>query len=250
MVPIVHPAAGMRFVCSSVLVVLGSLAAPVRAEPSTTPAEAAPSAPAPAAAPAKRPWVRPGKPQGPAVVELPVAVGVSSPIGWPYGTFGASLYVGVGHHVAVRGNLAWYENQGSFLEDVASAASGGEVPSYSGSFRDTGIAAIWYPRRLWNGPMLEAGVLQRARDTGYQAEFEDGIKTTTTTYAGRAMVGWSWLIGQHVFVAVAIGASAGKESGQETLIPDNPTKMPTTRSVHRTQVDGEAYLRIGLALGR
>jgi hypothetical protein len=98
--------------------------------------------------------------------------------------------------------------------------------------------------------MVEAGVLQRARDTGYQAELEDGIKTKSTTWAGRAMVGWSWLIGRHVFVALAMGASAGRETGQETIIPDLPTKMSTTRSVQRMQIDGEAYLRIGLAIGR
>jgi hypothetical protein len=247
----------MRFFWPSALVVLGWFAAPARAEapaapaePATTPAEAAPSAPVPAPAPGKRPWVRPGTPQGPAVVELPVAAGVSSPTGWPYGTFGASLYVGIGRHVAVRGNLAWYESNESFLEGVASAASGGEVPSYSGSLRDAGVAGIWYPRRLWSGPMLEAGVLQRVRDTGYQAEFEDGIKTKSTTWAGRAMVGWSWLIGRHVFVAIAMGVSAGRETGEETIIPEDFTKMPSTRPIQRMQIDGEAYLRIGVALGR
>jgi hypothetical protein len=217
---IVQTASGMR--SWSVLVALVALVVPARAETSATPA----------------------------AVDLPVAVGVSSPLGWPYGTFGASVYVGFGDHIAVRGNLAWYESDESLLEGATAALADGDVGSYSGSFRDAGLAAIWYPRKLWSGLTLEAGVLQRARDTGYQPELADGVKTKSTTYAGRAMIGWSWPIGRYVFVAIAIGLSAGTETGQETIIPDNPTKMPTTRPVQRTQVDGEGYFRIGLALGR
>ena len=61
---------------------------------------------------------------------------------------------------------------------------------------------------------------------------------------GRALVGWSWLIHQRAFIAIAAGLSVGNESGNDTTTPD---RMPTiTKPVHRTRNDGEGYIRLGI----
>lgn len=75
------------------------------------------------------------------------------------------------------------------------------------------------------------------------------MKTRSTTYAQRVMIGWSWLISRHAYVAVAVGLSAGIESGTERTVPD-PSRMATTTEIERPQIDAEGYLRFGLAFGK
>jgi hypothetical protein len=104
-----------------------------------------------------------------------------------------------------------------------------------------------YPRQRWDGFTFEAGVNRRDRDISVFQE-DSVIRTQSATYAGRVMIGWSWLVTRHVFFAVAAGVSAGRETGQETntLYQENP--MPTTTAIHRLQIDPEGYLRLGVAL--
>jgi hypothetical protein len=60
------------------------------------------------------------------------------------------------------------------------------------------------------------------------------------------MVGWSWLLGRHVFFAAGVGLSVGHESGIEIFETDYP-QMTTRDRVSRVDVAGEAYLRMGAA---
>ena len=70
--------------------------------------------------------------------------------------------------------------------------------------------------------------------------------TTTRGNAVRALAGWSWLLGDHVFVAVAFGASAGREIGSETTgVMDGPGMKLTTKDVSRWDIAPEGYIRIG-----
>jgi hypothetical protein len=66
------------------------------------------------------------------------------------------------------------------------------------------------------------------------------------------MLGWSWQVTRHLFIAVAVGASAGREAGHEThtVFPYTSMLQSTTNAVDRLQVDAEGYLRFGAAFGR
>ena len=102
---------------------------------------------------------------------------------------------------------------------------------------------------LWSGVTVEAGVLRRGRDVTFQPENEPIVGTQSATYAGRAMVGWSWEF-HRLFVAIAAGVSIGREGGQETITPDRtfqPHAMVTSSDVGRLTVDAEGYFRIGFA---
>ena len=184
--------------------------------------------------------------------ETPLAIGVSAPWGWPRDTFGASLYVGLSDHYALRGNFARYHYSAPVLGSAASAASGGDIDFYSGQIQDVGMGWVIYPGKLWEGLMFEAGVLWRSRETGREDDADDVLKTRSNTYAGRALIGWTWRFAGSLFVAVAGGASVGYESGRETHITlaNSPDAMSTTNSVHRAQVDAEGYVRVGFAFGR
>lgn len=193
-------------------------------------------------------FAAPARAEGTPEVELPIAFGVSSPQGWLHRSFGGSAYIALGPHHALRGNLAYYENAEPLLS-VLAIALGGDIASHTGRINDAGAALVWYPRRVWDGFTLEAGVLRRGRRTRVEAEFADVIKTRSTTYAGRAMIGWSWLYAGRVFIAISAGVSVGREVGEETAFPEFPSGMSTTTSVTRPQVDAESYLRIGFAFG-
>lgn len=254
-------------------VTLAALAAPAPARAEDAPATAddatvaadddapAPAADAPAPAPAKT-WTRripvpsevwAAAPEG--VAETPdvkhrVAIALSSPLGWRGGSFGGSMYVALDRHHALRGNVAFFENSGGLA--LIASLQAGVGHSAAGRIRDAGAAWVWYPRRLWDGFTFEAGVLVRERKTWREPEFEDITRTASITYAGRAQIGWSWLLGERVFVSIAGGLSAGRETGTESIISDDLVRAPmkTTRQLDRLQIDGEGYLRFGFAFGQ
>lgn len=180
-----------------------------------------------------------------------VALGVNSPLSWSNSaSLGASLYAGFGEHHAIRANLARYDYRSGFLGEVAAliADSDGDEGSYGGRITDVGIGWVYYPRRPWSGWMFELGVLRRARDHRLEDEFRtpEVVATRTTTYAGRALVGWSWLMYDHVFLAVAVGLSLGHESGTETT-QRYVDGMAVRTHVSRSDVGGEGLLRLGVA---
>jgi hypothetical protein len=181
--------------------------------------------------------------------DLPLSIGVNSPYSWlKEGDkgFGVSVSYGLSRHFAVRGNYARYGEDGPTL-GIIGEIMGGESATYGGSVEDFGLSLVYYPRRLWDGPMVEVGALRRQRDSSVRDEFAL-TRTTTLDYAGRAMVGWSWRFASVMYVAVAIGISAGRERGLEVSAPE--FGMPTTRVVDGAGVDTEGYLRFGFAFGR
>jgi hypothetical protein len=185
----------------------------------------------------------------PAAVAVPrsVAIGSNLPLLWKDGdTIAGSLYVNVSDRHAIRANVASYGNHGPILKDTLAGLAGGDSISYHGRITDLGLSWIYYPRRVWQGLLLEAGALRRAREV---RSFDSdrafaSISKRSTVHAGRAMVGWSWLLYGHCFIAAAAGLSVGWESGTEVSRHDYDDVMKTDR-VARPEVTGEAYLRVG-----
>jgi hypothetical protein len=177
---------------------------------------------------------------------LRFALAVNAPLGWATHSFGVSGYVRLNEHLAVRGNLASYQNSEA-LKGTIGAITGNDGTGYGGTILDVGIAGVWYPRRVWDGFLLEVGALRLERNVYVWPESESKTFTRSIEYAGRALVGWSWLIHQRAFIAIAAGLSVGHESGNDTTTPDG---MPTiTKPVHRGRSDGEGYIRIGVMFG-
>ncbi len=197
-------------------------------------------------APSPSPSAREGAPEEVAHGGPPIALAVSSPVGWLRGTLGASVYVAPSAHSAIRANFSRYDAESLLLSVLASF----ENAPHHGTITDLGIGWSWYPRRPWDGFLLELGVNRRERETWIRPESEDRVDTTSTTYAGRALIGWSWMITRHTFLAIAVGASAGREKGRDKITPEFPREMPTTQAVDRTQVEFESYWRVGMVFGR
>lgn len=177
------------------------------------------------------------------------AIAVNAPIGWIDGkSLGASVYVGVANKVAIRANVASYGGGPPLVGDLISIAAGGDgdEAQHSGRVLDLGVGVVHYSRGLWDGFTLEAGALRRARDLAVVDDFATAYRTSTdtVTYAGRALLGWSWLIKQRVFIAVAIGGSVGIETGTETT-ENERGEMKKSQSVDRSDVSLESYLRFG-----
>jgi len=181
--------------------------------------------------------------------QLPIAIGMNLPIRWgDAASIGGSFYIGVRERLAIRANVATWK----YNDDTASVVAGllGEDSegSFGGRITDLGAGVVHYSNKLWDGFTLEGGLLHRSKDIHTQDEFAtpEYVATDTTTYAVRGLAGWSWLIGDHVFVAVAFGASAGRELGEETTgVMDGPGMTLTTKEVSRWDVAPEGYIRVG-----
>jgi hypothetical protein len=182
---------------------------------------------------------------------LPLALAVNLPFGWQDATSVAgSAYVGVTDHDAVRINVASYRNldNGDAIGEILFHGDGDESIR-TGRTTDVGVAWTSYSHALWSGFTYELGVVRRAKSirTDDDNATPESTATTTTTYAARAHVGWSWLFGRHVFVAAAVGISLGYERGTETTIADLLMPSPVAHDVSRSAMSAEGYLRIGVA---
>lgn len=180
-----------------------------------------------------------------------VAVAVNAPLRWwSGGSIAGSAYLGVARHHAIRANVASYDYIAMSLAGVAANLRHGldaEGGSAEGRITDVGVAWMYFPRRLWSGLTLEAGVLVRAKDTRLETWWRvpEVVETDTTTYAGRAQIGWSWLVHRHVFISLAVGISVGYETGTETTFPTWMDPTRTTFEVSRPSIASEGLLRIG-----
>ena len=177
------------------------------------------------------------------------ALAVNFPSGWIDGkSIGASAYVGLTDHLALRLNVASYRYGTPLAAEIVAGLISGDGPegSYGGRILDLGVGVVHYSRGLWDGFTLEAGALRRGRDTYSRDDYAGyaRIDTTTAAYAGRALIGWSWLIKERVFIAAALGGSAGIETGTEKTENDRGEMMKTNK-VDRSDVSLEGYLRFG-----
>ena len=94
-------------------------------------------------------------------------------------------------------------------------------------------------------------MLRRAQDLREEDDFASPsiVETKATGYAGRMMIGWSWLFAQRVFVATGVGVSVGRYAGTERTAGSTYMPQYTSKDFVRYETVGEAYLRIGLAFG-
>lgn len=181
--------------------------------------------------------------------EAPMAIAVNFPVGWIGGaSVAGSLYARIASHQALRFNVASYE----YGPPGIVAALAEDEGSYDGRTLDISAGWMYFPRRIWDGPTLEAGVLHRSGATKVRDEFADYeiVERDTQMFAGRALVGWSWHIADSAMISFAAGASLGYESGSET-----DTKMsygstvPMKHDVGQWKTGFEGYLRFGFTFG-
>jgi hypothetical protein len=185
-----------------------------------------------------------------APIQRSLAVGTNLPILWTNAySIAGSLSVNLSARHAIRANVASYAYD-NILPGVIAGLAGGEELDRGGRTTDLGISWVFYPRRLWDGFLLEAGALHRTsevtlHDQDATLSFTD---TRTTKYAGRVMIGWSWLLDPHFFIAAAVGVSAGWGSGTEVSRSGDGSRMLST-PIAREETAGEGYLRFGAVIG-
>ena len=182
--------------------------------------------------------------------EAPMAIAVNSPLGWIGGaSVAGSLYARVASHQALRFNVASY----AYGTPAVVGAITEDEGSYDGRILDISAGWMYFPRRIWDGPTLEAGLLHRSGATYVRDEFAEYeiVERDTQLFAARALVGWSWHVAGRVMVSFAAGASMGYESGSET-----DTKMsygstvPMKHDVGGMKTGFEGYLRFGFTFGQ
>lgn len=208
---------------------------PPAGPPDTGPPGAAPVAapqPAPAAAPA--PVASQPPPAGGNASEVshiggtPVPVGdhnqyyyrfrrtnlSTNPIGWMLGIYGVSLSYGISSHLAVRGDVNYFDPIGD--DGVTGYEVGAGLPIYF--------------RRTYSGLFLEPGaIIRRFSDEG--GNFDDD----NTTVGPQILVGWHWMWDSGLNVAAAFGV--GRNWSQDDTESDYDDEEPF--------VNG--YLRFGYA---
>lgn len=182
-----------------------------------------------------------------------LALAVNSPVSWAVpdwnheGAFAISGWVGLTEHQALRANFATYDPDFHPLAVIAGAYS--ECPP-EGNTKDVSAAWVYFPRKLYSGLSLEVGAMRRSTTQAIRycdlAQYSDRIQASVT-YAARAMVGWSWTIGDHAFIAIAIGGSNGRERGELQRRMDSESAFETLRIAQWTS-SVETYLRFGAAI--
>lgn len=188
----------------------------------------------------------------PAAYVSSIAAAVNNPWSWQTDfeySFGASVGVGINEHLVIRGNVAHYRQRSStlgLLTNLALGGDGGEGGIRRGNVFDAGVSAMYFPRRAWDGFLVDAGVLYRRHDHSEDDDFRspEYVLTQTQSLGARAQVGWSWRYGP-VFLAIALGASASREWGHEIIDGSIDRDMPMTVSVGRMDLEGEGMFRIG-----
>jgi hypothetical protein len=185
-----------------------------------------------------------------------LALAINEPFGWNHGNaVGFSAYVAITEHQVIHLNVAtWKRN----ADDVGGAllflATQGTLDGY-GRYTDVGAAWMYFPRRAYDGFSVELGALVRRSDTfEYLNDFDpDGTQVTSTTLGARALVGWSWLGWNRVFVSLQVGVSAGRESGTQTVLAtqyngSTMTETMQSSSVARATISPEGFVRFGVLL--
>lgn len=180
---------------------------------------------------------------------LKVGIAVNPPIRWfddHDSTFAASIYAAIDEHQVVRGNFARYPYGPSLLAGLESEGA------WDGNVTDFGASYQYYPRRAYDGVVVEAGLLVRSSvGTAYDPFESDETSEDTKFIAGRAMIGWSWLVADHLFTSLQVGGSVGYKRGTTSVCGDAcqyDGMPPVTTRIAEPSIAPEIMMRIGFAL--
>jgi hypothetical protein len=184
-----------------------------------------------------------------------IGIGVNEPLGWvDAAAIGASAYLAIGTHQVIRANFATWNHAHSAGYGAATtgwlvSADGSQYQG--GRYTDGGVSWMYFPRKAFDGFSVELGVLARHRDTFDIDDFNQNYAVTSNRYAGRVLVGWSWLIRQRAFIAVQAGMSSGIERGTQTVTDTESPPMtypPTITKIDRLTTELEGMVRFGFLL--
>lgn len=177
-----------------------------------------------------------------------LAIAVNTPVRWftDEKSLGASVYVHAGGNHVVRANAALYPYGPHGSLQVLTGILGGDT-GYTGSTMDLGASYMYFTRRPFDGFAVEAGALYRREDGVTRPAFEGTTVEKTGALLGRAMVGWSWLFHENLFVSFQLGAAIGYQRGTETECSEYEDICFMSRDISELAVSPEGMLRIGAA---
>ena len=204
---------------------------------------------------AQPPSEQPSSLPQPATADRTYAVAINEPIGWKSGfAVAGSVYGRVAPHQAVRINAAMYDYNGNVPGELINSLAGGDGARNTGRLIDVGAGWQYFPRRVFDGPTVEVGLLHRTLDTRVEDEWDHpgDVSRDGQEIAAHALLGWSWMIQNRVFIALAMGASKGYAYGTETTremaFPTEP-QTPMSHHFGEWTTGFESYLRFGVAFG-
>jgi hypothetical protein len=175
-----------------------------------------------------------------------IGIAANEPLGWVgAAAVGASVYVAIDEHQVIRANFATWNHSHSLGETPGTSDDTG------GRYTDGGVSWMLFPRKAFDGPSIELGVLARHRDTFDIDDEEHDTAIKSNLYAGRILVGWSWLIKQRAFISVQVGFSTGSEHGTRTVTDiSDPTEMPppSVTNIDPANTSTEGMARFGFLL--
>jgi hypothetical protein len=188
-----------------------------------------------------------------------IAFAVNNPLGWKW-SIASSVWVGWSAHHAIRANAARYRGPlwtfvtSSFVGDLPEEDA--PTPDW-GHTTDVGLGWVYNPRRVLDGPAIEAGLLcrfHRLRDHIGDNNIANEERHTNV-YSARILAGWTWRLSNSWFVAAAIGGALGYERGREKNVGYAAMdgvfmEFIETARVSRLEASVDAYLRVGLSFGR
>lgn len=180
-----------------------------------------------------------------------IAIGTNLPMMWTHGfSVAGSLSVSLSARHALRVNVASYAYDNELNEVLSGLAGGDDYVARDGRTTDVSLSWVFYPRWMWDGFLVELGVLRRSIDVTMRDDEDLGsaalpvTEWKATEYAGRAMIGWSWRLDRHFFIATAVGLSNGWQSGTEEERSTNGRQRMAT-PIARDAGSLEGYLRFG-----
>jgi hypothetical protein len=146
----------------------------------------------------------------------------TNPLGWLFGSWGASASYGFRPNFAARIDVG-------YLRPVDSKVRGFEM----------GLGAPIYFRRLYDGVFLEPGILLRRMTEG---------TAHANTYGPQMLVGWQWMWDSGLNVAIAAGIGRNFSSDVKVASP-MPGATPDNGKIDLAEekVFGTGYVRFGYA---
>ena len=138
----------------------------------------------------------------------------TNPLGWIFGIYGGSLSYGISDHLAVRGDVNYFDPVGD--DDIKGFELGVGLPIYF--------------RRTYSGLFLEPGAIVRTfSDSGVDGGDDN------STFGPQVLVGWHWMWDSGLNFAIAFGAGR------------NFSRKDTESDYDDEEVFPNGYLRFGYA---